>query len=414
MTRIDDRLRDYYAARASAVGPETIRDSIRLPAARPRSRLTAFAPLAAAAAVMAIVITAIAIGSVLHTGRSSGVTTGMTPSPGQRSVAELVAAGVIPPRFVTITATGDPDVSPSYATVRSTATGSVLATIRPSLPHGTIVAVTGAADDRTFVLAEQKLPVAPRASLSIEHGALFLLRLRSDGTVRTLARLPVTADDAVNGLALSADGTRLAMSARPLARPGVSEIQVYTLATGARRTWSQNEGDGVLADGTQDADAAAISWAADGRHLLFNWAGSNMDVRLLDTSAAGSSLIAASRLVVRIPTPAGRALPCQGDLVITPDGSAVICPGVTEHGESDSIFFREYSTATGKVVRQLGNWTYHTGRFVLNALWTNLSGSVIIGVIPKPGAIPDGPSIGVIIGNTFTPLHAPGVTSGVW
>jgi hypothetical protein len=309
----------------------------------------------------------------------------------------------------------------------------VLATIRPSLPHGTIVAVTGAADDRTFVLAEETLPRPRRDSLSIKHGSLFLLRLRANGTPQALTRLPFTADDGVNGLALSADGAKLAMTARPTATVNLNEIRVYTLATGAVRTWSAT-GTGIVGDGFGgEQDAAAISWAADGRHLMFNWDdGMTTAERLLDTSLGGASLLADSRQLLTIPTPANRPIPCQGDMVITPDASAVICPGVTVHSESDTVFFREYSTVTGKVVSQLGDWTYHDDRFLLGALWTNKSGSVIIGVIPKPsqGTIKAGPSpyptvtlspspgdspvIGVIIGQTFTPLNVSGVTSGVW
>jgi len=438
MTRIEDRLRDYYEVRARAVEADAIRPSVRpapgrsraLPRLRTLPRRTLVAPLAAAAAVAAVSITAVALGSANHPGQ----TPPSLPA-GGKSIAQLVSAGVIPPRFVTITADG----GSSYAAVRSTATGARLATIRPSVPHGTIVAVTGAADDRTFVLAEQKLPVTRTASLNIDHGSFFLLRLRSDGTREALTELPVNAGDGVNAMALSADGTKLAIASR--LDSGSAELRVYTLATGAVRTWSAG-GSGFVGDGLGGPDdAASVSWAADGRHLLFNWVGKTTDEyeRLLDTSLGGSSLLADSRLVLTIPSPVGQPLFCQGDVVITPDGSALICPGLTErdpaNSNDDTVFFREYSTATGKAVRQLGAWTfYHTDQFRLGALWTNSSGSVIIGVIPTPsqsqsgptaGPTPDpdvtpspppgsSPRIGVIIGGTFTPLGLPGVTSGVW
>ncbi len=50
----------------------------------------------------------------------------------------------MPPYFVTLT--------PTDAVVHLTVSGASVATIRPSLPGGTIVAVTAAGDDRTFVL----------------------------------------------------------------------------------------------------------------------------------------------------------------------------------------------------------------------------------------------------------------------
>lgn len=211
---------------------------------------------------------------------------------------------------------------------------------------------------------------------------------------------------------------------------------MYTIAAGAVRTWSAT---GSVADGQLGPqDAASISWAADGRHLLFGWLDSlNVNERLLDTSLGGSSLMADSRLVRAFPGRAGQLVFCQGDIVITPDGAAIICPGLPVRGSSDdghqTVFFREYSTATGKVIRQLATWTYaNTDWFLLDAFWSNPSGSVIIGVIPKAsqtspatGPTPDltvtpsppagsNPRIGVISGQTFTPLDLPGVTNGVW
>src|SRR5207302_10914146 len=131
-------------------------------------------------------------------------------------------------------------------------------------------------------------------------GSFFLLHLRSDGTQQMLTRLPITAPDGVNGLALSADGTKLAMGIR---LDTSSEIRVYSLATGAVRTWSAG-GSGFVAEGMMGPqDAASISCAADGRHLLFQWVDDKyvFHERLLDTSLGGSSLIADSRLLLTPP-----------------------------------------------------------------------------------------------------------------
>ncbi|MBV9447983.1 MAG: hypothetical protein JO345_19030 [Streptosporangiaceae bacterium] len=438
MTMIEDRLRDYYAARARAIEPEDIRHIVPLPQDSPRRRLKALprpallAPLAAAAAVAAVAVTAATLSGTVRPGQSPAapMTASSLPA-GARSVAQLVSAGVIPPHFVTLAANGDPRSVPSYAVVRATATGARLATIQPSAPDGTIVAVTGATDDRTFVLAEEKSPLDSAYSLNLHHGSFYLLKLRSDGTVKTLTHLPITPPDGLNSLALSADGTKLATGFRLADSSG---IRVYTLATGAVRTWSDG-GGGFVAEGMLGRqDAASVSWAADGRHLLFQWVDTAyvFHERLLDTSLGGSGLLADSRLVLTMP---GQSLNCQGDVIITPDGSAAICPGLTGGEGDETVFFREYSTATGKVIGQLGTWTYgHTDQFLLDALWTNPSGSVIIGVIPKasqpqtspstgPAPIPDvtpspppgsTPRIGVIIGQTFTPLDLTGITNGVW
>jgi hypothetical protein len=63
--------------------------------------------------------------------------------------------------------------------------------------------------------------------------------------------------------------------------------------------------------------------------------------------------------------------------------------------------FLEYSTVTGKVTRILGHWAFgNVGTLSVEVLWSNASGSVLIGVIPDTG----GGQVGVISGNEFTPL----------
>jgi hypothetical protein len=71
--------------------------------------------------------------------------------------------------------------------------------------------------------------------------------------------------------------------------------------------------------------------------------------------------------------------------------------------------FREYSTATGKVAGILGDWTFgNVGVLAVNVLWSDASGSVLVGVIPDAGF----GRVGVIRGNTFTPLPGLAVTAG--
>lgn len=56
---------------------------------------------------------------------------------------------------------GLPSAPLTEAVVRVTATGTALATIPPPRPYGTFIGVTAAADNRTFVLAAQKLARLP-------------------------------------------------------------------------------------------------------------------------------------------------------------------------------------------------------------------------------------------------------------
>jgi hypothetical protein len=127
---------------------------------------------------------------------------------------------------------------------------------------------------------------------------------------------------------------------------------------------------------------------------------------------------------------------CQEDSIITPDGSTIVCGAIAQieatgsasagAGADGSVAallrrgaeteFIGYSVATGKVARVLGHWTFGSvGALSVEVLWSNASGSVLIGVIPDGG----GGRVGVISGNEFTPLPLSGAASapmqsGTW
>jgi hypothetical protein len=336
----------------------------------------------------------------------------------------------VPPYYLAIH--GDPNFNPSYAVVQATVNGKTLATINPPTADGAIVAVTAAADDRTFVLSVQH-----RAPLGInqafEARTFYMVRLSSSGRPGPLTKLPmsVPTGESVAGLALSPSGRKLAIAVKPdnvKKDPNLQEIRVYTLGTGAVRTW---KGDGYI--GSDPGDAKSVSWTADERTLAFDWSSaSSGGVRLLNVGSRGGSLLADSRpqafaLVPRAEQAGGPSPyppPCEDDLIITPDGSSVVCGAIqaiehisngTDHGRDAVTEFREYSTATGKIVRIFGHWIFpKAGVLVVNVLWSNSSGSVLIGAIPTTG----NGRVGVISGNTFTPLPGQGNStadqSGAW
>jgi hypothetical protein len=127
---------------------------------------------------------------------------------------------------------------------------------------------------------------------------------------------------------------------------------------------------------------------------------------------------------------------CQEDSIITLDGSTIVCGAITPTKATGSASaaasadgsvaallrrgaeteFIGYSVATGKVARVLGHWTFGSvGALSVEVLWSNASGSVLIGVIPDGG----GGRVGVISGNEFTPLPLSGAAStpmqsGTW
>jgi hypothetical protein len=394
----------------------------------------------------------------LHSPAGSAPITTSEPGPvvAGPPISSYVASGQVPPYYVAITYRGNNSAAnPSYAVVAATASGKTLATIQPSVAHGTIVAVTAAADDRTFVLDEERFTTS---ATDQDYGArtFYEFRLTSSGQPGPLTRLAMSVPngDMLTGLALSPDGSKLAMALQPDTnkQPYQTLVKIYTLATGAVRTWTGNGSIGFGPD-----DARSLSWTSDQRTLAFDWNGTGTGqqlpgagVWLLHLNAPGSNLLAASRQawppasqrpgggVAYEPTsPGASVLPgtatpkptassssglayppgCQDDLIITPDGSKIVCGAIQYRilpggVINDVTEFREFSTATGEVTDILGYWMFHNVTpNVVGVLWSNSSGSVLIGVIPGGG----NGRIGVISGNSFTPLPASAASaSAAW
>jgi hypothetical protein len=428
MNLIEDRIRAAARAAAETVAPYSV-PPLELPAEHPRGdgwRRRWLVPAAAAAAVVTVIaVTAVTVGPGTRTrapaSAPGGAVTGpMLPGP---SLASYVSSGTIPPYFVAVAFTGKVAQSPAVAVVRDTVSGHALATIRPSIRGGTIVGVSAAGDDRTFVLDEQsyvkpKYPF-PTAGQSGPH-SFYLLRLSSAGQVSSLSRLRVTvpATQALNAFALSPDGQRLALAVEPRKGPARTDLEVVTLSTGSTRVWSAA---GIFRSGA--ADSRGLSWTADGRELAFEWEPKNQGVeppveeRLLSLTSASGDLLAASRRVIattRQFKPSGstfQVTDTQYDPAVTPDGSVIVTNAVyfqvktKESGKAwnGRFGFAEYSTRTGKLVRILGYWTVKpAGYWLTQVLWSSPSGRVLIAVIP------DG-RIGVIKGSEFTPLNMPPV-----
>ena len=188
------------------------------------------------------------------------------------------AAQGMPPFYVV----ADHDQLAAY--VRDSASGRLLSTVR--LPAGTdpkLTQVTAAGDDRTFVLALFSLARGTRFyALRITDGG------RSAG-LTLLAIRPLPTREAVDSVALTPDGTRLAVAIQTGGRDG--KIEVITLATSAVRTWTTTRGGDGLPEN--------LSWDAAGRRLAFTWSGATSadGLWLLDTSAPGAGLLSGQRLL---------------------------------------------------------------------------------------------------------------------
>jgi hypothetical protein len=427
MNLIEDRIRAAARAAAETVAPYSV-PPLELPAEHPRGdgwRRRWLVPAAAAAAVIVIAVTAVIVGPATRTRVPAIAPAATAPGPmlPGPSLASYVSSGMIPPYFVAVAFTGEAAQSPAVAVVHDTVSGHALATIKPSIRGGTIVGVSAAGDDRTFVLDEQpwvKYPVGVVAAGYPGPNSLYLLRLSSAGRVSSLSRLRVTvpATQVLLAFALSPDGQRLALAVAPKKGPARTDLKVVTLSTGSTRVWAAN---GIFRSG--GTDSRGLSWTADGRELAFEWQAKNVgefpgvEARLLSLTSAGGDLLAASRRVItttRQFKPSGstfQVTDAEYDPAVTPDGSAIVTNSVyfqvkTKYSGkawNGRYGFAEYSTRTGKLIRILGYWKIKpAGYFFTQVLWSSPSGRVLIAVIP------DG-RMGVINGNEFTPLNMPSV-----
>ena len=262
--------------------------------------------------------------------------------------------------------------------VRVTATGTALAAITPPRPYGTFIGVTAAADNRTFVLAAQKLARLPL--LAAPATRFFLLLINPASRVPAerarLTPLPIPEQPpgvAVSGLALSPDATMLAVTAGPFMAPA---LHTFTLATGTGRVWN---GPRVGPSFGPGAVHGSLSWAADGHTLALISSG----VRLLNIAAPGSDLLASSRLVLPTPTgPVNRSGNYWRQAMISADGQIIIAVlqidghDIGGHMAGVTQQLATFSARTGEFLHTLNSIRVHGG--YQQILWASPSGQLLI------------------------------------
>jgi hypothetical protein len=184
-------------------------------------------------------------------------------------------------------------------------------------------------------------------------------------------------------------------------------VQVITLATGQMRQWTSPPPAATPVLGGPG------NWTSDGRTLALGQMfiepsgrirSTPSQVRLLDTTAPGSSLAAASRLVT-LHGGGGSLWP-----FITPDGSKLI--GEMAHRSvragtiSESGAIAVYSARTGTLLQVIGRWQLRGGNpGLLNrdrqaVVWSSPSGSRLIVGMPRGNHN----EVGILTGDTFRPL----------
>jgi len=295
--------------------------------------------------------------------------------------------------------------------VRSTITGHTLATVIPPRPYDIFTWVSAAADDRTFVLAAQRWQniASGTAGLPSENRngttptAFFQLTYNPATRTAQLSKLntPGTIQSAqLAGMALSPDGARLALDLR-------QSIQVITLATRATRSWTWLGGGWI---GNWKPNGQVLSWTADGRTLEFQQWGGKLDdtahVRLLDTTAPGSSL-ASAKVILTFPAKPRALTFSAGNTLLTPDGTRIVTATTAQPGQRPGPGrqeITEYSARTGAVVASEDQFAPPAGW--QDVLWAGPGGQALVVSDPRGKATPYGPAniLGVLSGNRFTPI----------
>ena len=401
-----DQLRAALRETADEVQPLTIRP-LELPpeAGHTRGRrLTApprrWLPVAGAAAAICLIA---AVSVAVASGHRS-------PRPGSQISPALAA---IPHYYAALLRDGTSSHLAAAVAIKDSRTGATITTDRPPAPFATFTFVSGAADDRTFVLAAQGQGMG-----SSRLEGLFRARFSPQQHTLTLTQLPMPAgwdDFELGGIALSPSGTELAISGQPWGhgrRTDDFQVSVLPLAGGLVKTWTaaslrpEQEIPELMSFGP--AGMLAVSWLNEN---------STGGVWLLNTSTAGGSFLAHSRLLV--PNDARGWITGSG--VLSGDGRTmaadVVRPPEVKRG--GRIYFpqiagefREYSVETGKLIRIL--WPAHAQGPVY---WSNTSGSVLVVLATThPGPNPGEPhTVGVLSRNRITPLPgATNLTKIVW
>lgn len=413
MNATEDRLRAAGRAVAVTVPPDSV-PSLRLPApAAPdadlrgltrggpgRRRPGWLAPLAAAAAVVA----AIALSVAVARGQFSGAPAGAAAAP----------LGT-PAYYVTLAAPAGAASVGAAAVVRRTATGE--AVVRVAAPGSGVrfTMVAAAPDDRTFVLGSQPTtvntssPSPPGGSFSPPGGssqvrpqppgttAFYLLRVEPARRQARLSQLRVPlATERVSGLALSPDGTKLAVATTP---PGQMKITVSALATGASRTWTGRWDRSVPAPAfnslywTNPGTLAFVWWVPGSRQS--GTAPDNTVRRLHLAAPAGTSLPAASTVVPGGARGMSTAVSPQNVQVKFQTGLAPY-RGIAAWPTDQRELFLAMRSARG---------TWRNINRTPHVLWSNPAGTVLIAnivghqihvvghgrFVKLPGTMPDNP-----------------------
>jgi hypothetical protein len=410
VSALEDRIRRDLRAESGQITPDSLPD-LRL-AGRPGDRggwrgggpraWTAWAkPLAAAAAVIAVIAGALALSRVIG---------------GQPPVAGIPPDYSAAPAYYAYGVQGDlySDVSHGtqygasvqgrYVKVRATGTGTLLATVTPPKPYNDFSVLTGAASGRAFVFGamrywQRNAGPSPRLAARNQTTPMvfLLLRITAGGhpQLSTLSLPETLTPQQEPSAALSPDGTRLAVA---FYRGTSAVVQVISLGSGQVRTWEQPraswrpslEGQGAWSGNgatllvEEEPGTFFLPVGPLSRHRPPTFA----RVLLLHTSAPGGGPPSGQVVVLR--APAGKLAPAP--TFLTPDGTTLIGTVQTDQrGASTTGELAMYSARTGALLRTLAAWRWPGGSSPpgrggspkQEVAWSNISGSQLIVLQPR-------------------------------
>lgn len=425
LTHLEEAVRRTLRARASEIRPPLPALDLRPRQPSGRGRRVAYRRWSAAQlrrlGSAAAVITALAViaGLVLSRGPAQ------KPAPPLPHTLAAILKSV-PSYYVVLannrTVGRNTPVRAKVATVRDTATGAVIATIKAPAPYGAFTEVSGAADDRTFVLL-----AARTGSHTVVRSERFY-RLRIDpqatsaGQRVQLTALPATDIPAirqVDMMSLSPSGGYLAATLHNLT---TNFLYLYNLRTGKTRVYTNRLC--TPACRTFGLSDEYLSWTTNSRGLALvpgGFGGSGNQLRLLDLIRPGDVIHSDSTVF-----PVSGVRSGNWDwAMMTPDAKTAFIGYRLSRGLSTWLYLDRFSTVTGRLtgVNKLTlyneghttpySYTYQLGYGlgdVDTVVWTNDNGteSIVLGAAP-------GQSAGIYTGTHYTPLPwLPNVIDVAW
>jgi hypothetical protein len=421
---IEDRIRTATRAGATLVrdiGPMAAQEPARLrrrPAPAARRWGTWGIPLAAAAAVVLVALSLVAV-------RQFGASAPATGGPATNGTATTV------PRYyvdldasdVTYTGLGPLIKGDDALIVGDDVTGKAIATVKPP-PGLHFDSVQGGSDDRTFVVLANPRGLSLAGSPGPGPETLYLLRI-APGTAHPyhLAKLPIKLQRfsaEVVAYALSPDDRELAVEWQNFFGGQINRLAIYSVPSGAElRAWTTNKF--IQGGGIQQT----LSWLSGGRQLAFSTippgGGGNqvVQMRTINVTGPGTNLRSASHVVLTVTNPISSPSSCW-TMGLTPDGGTVTCATTYGFGgltgtdagcANGGLEVTAYSARTGRPVRVLYKFRDACSDGLAAVPWTDPSASYIIGAtetdLPGATGMPHAGQLGVITDGHFRPLKLP-------